>query len=1368
MVPELANAQQENQSLSNLENGFTDAGSQRTATLPPPPFDLTAESSGSGDGDPSSGLSSHSGAGQGGAGAEMPPNDNQIALRSSIPTPFSSNQSLTDGLPGRISLSGGIQDLQAKMQQAIKAAKISRLVEELKQSPSVFKEVDKVREILSLAEAINPEAVVKKWSSVSMGLTRFSNFRNDPKITPDLLDNEQDGLNKDLLGIESLIKAETPPLYARAIAPLADPAIHLRNKLSLGAKQANRFSYFPNQVWRVHMRIVMTLFALLPDLPGIPSPPARNLGDLLTGLFETLDNVALDYLDQNILGLFFKYSNGEVVDDPDLRAEAQNHADSIRLSSSLESTLPRLAERRFFIESDAGAVLSGLGDAVSTVYRDIKYLIGMLEASNNSIPENQRATFHPEVAKAQSNFQSLATNIESITSDNIFFDALIDIDTDWEYDVDVNREIPWDNPETSTEPEDFPELLESPYAMAASTIGGAIGGGFGGIGGIIGGIGGGFGGIGNIIGGIGGGFRGGFGDKIPGLGQNNPEAKLDDLLDDEAHNVLAYLADGVVDHEAIAATFMTDDTYRHLQYLKDEDDAAFNALIESELGKHGLLGKGEEITLAFQLEVHSPDIIIGLPTVQTKSLGFLGGLGSFLPIPRPNLPLPIPVGPGSFLPIPGVPLPGFPFPLNPFPMPSTGDAPKQNSGSHGLSHWREKAQNFIHGAASYTLEHIVKAFGQRGEEVWNWIKQEEEVLKLIADDPRGFMENLGSTLKAGFVQFGGNIGTHLQTGVYEWLFGAVSSAGITIPDSWTNPKDIFILITEILGLTYDNIRLRLIENHGIPEETIEAAETAGGVLKDLTTEGFAGLWEQAKTFASNIPGMIFGYIQGEITKYVQFKLIQAGAEKMLAAIIPGAGFLEAIKEIYEFVKWLMDQAQQLLDFVNMVTGVVGDIAKGQTSGLSDTIETALASMISPMLSLVSNLLGLDVANSIQRGVNHVQDLVWEQLDPVLDYILPTNSIDHSEDIDYEDHTTEESADKTIRDAAYEPIRIGDEVHHVEVRILNGEPFFGVASEWDKLVNIWDAIKDHIPQGERGTHQTEVTRISGTLKPAVANQRALLVGLNPPASTEPENTKKRKYDQIEEAREELSKRSKTCSDALKNLMTTLKQNYREVIEEHFNGQALFFGSPNQVGDPGRMAEYKTGKTQAEAIPIIWYKDPTKYAELAPKGTDDWVGIGTKLELKDRSDKTQTYNLADTNILRRGRVLKKLRKQDQRKESAKMRDLLNFNNYKARTGAIKGWSSHDIDHIRDLGFGGSDAKNNLWPLDSVTNQFAYTRYNSNYVLSYKTKKSDGTDELKSTTIGALRNKFIKIKSIKHGAMPSESNTADAGTDVVASGD
>ena len=109
----------------------------------------------------------------------------------------------------------------------------------------------------------------------------------------------------------------------------------------------------------------------------------------------------------------------------------------------------------------------------------------------------------------------------------------------------------------------------------------------------------------------------------------------------------------------------------------------------------------------------------------------------------------------------------------------------------------------------------------------------------IIKDPIGFLGNLLSALKQGFMQFSGNILTHLKNGLVGWLLGSLEGAGLELPEQF-DFKGIFSLVMQVLGLTWPQLRPKFVKHLG--ERVVGAAETAFEWIMLIKERGFAGVW----------------------------------------------------------------------------------------------------------------------------------------------------------------------------------------------------------------------------------------------------------------------------------------------------------------------------------------------------------------------------------------------------------------------------------------------------------------------------------------------------------------------------------------------
>ena len=80
----------------------------------------------------------------------------------------------------------------------------------------------------------------------------------------------------------------------------------------------------------------------------------------------------------------------------------------------------------------------------------------------------------------------------------------------------------------------------------------------------------------------------------------------------------------------------------------------------------------------------------------------------------------------------------------------------------------------------------------------------------ILKDPVRFIKNLFGAVGDGIANFFKNIKKHLIEGVIGWLTGALSEVNLTGPFEF-RPKGILMIVLQILGLTYANIKARVIK-----------------------------------------------------------------------------------------------------------------------------------------------------------------------------------------------------------------------------------------------------------------------------------------------------------------------------------------------------------------------------------------------------------------------------------------------------------------------------------------------------------------------------------------------------------------------------
>lgn len=302
-------------------------------------------------------------------------------------------------------------------------------------------------------------------------------------------------------------------------------------------------------------------------------------------------------------------------------------------------------------------------------------------------------------------------------------------------------------------------------------------------------------------------------------------------------------------------------------------------------------------------------------------------------------------------------------------------------------------------AARTAVDEEIKALQEENKGLWSKAKDAiggaiETILKLkdmllgvlaraagavskIIKDPIGFLGNFVGAVKAGVMNFGANILTHLKKGLQSWLFGALAEGGIAIPEKF-DLKGIVGLILSLLGLTWQSIRARLAKV--LPEWVLKALETAVDVVKILATEGVGGLWTWIVTKITDLKDQVMG----QIKDFVITKIITAGITWLISLLNPAAAFIKACKMIYDAVMWFVDNAQRMKEFVDSVLDSVESIANGGVGAVASMIEATLGRAIPMVISGLASLLGLGgIAEKIKSILETIQKPVGKVVDKII-------------------------------------------------------------------------------------------------------------------------------------------------------------------------------------------------------------------------------------------------------------------------------------------------------------------------------------------------------------------------------------------------
>jgi hypothetical protein len=272
---------------------------------------------------------------------------------------------------------------------------------------------------------------------------------------------------------------------------------------------------------------------------------------------------------------------------------------------------------------------------------------------------------------------------------------------------------------------------------------------------------------------------------------------------------------------------------------------------------------------------------------------------------------------------------------------------------------------------------VIKTIIQLKNMLLGVLAKAADVIGDIIADPIGFLGKLVDGIKAGLNRFVGNIGTHLQEGLMGWLFGAIGRAGIQLPKSF-DIAGIFDLVMQVLGLTYRQIRSRVVKLVG--EKVMTKLEQTVDVFKVLVTEGIPGLWKWIKDKVGDLEDLVIGGIKSFIIE----KVIKAGITWLIAFLNPAAAFIKACKMIYDVIMFIIERGAEIMDFVRSILDSIGAIAKGAIGVVAEKVEGSLAKALPLAISFLASLLGLGgISEKIHEVIQKVQAPIGKAVDFVV-------------------------------------------------------------------------------------------------------------------------------------------------------------------------------------------------------------------------------------------------------------------------------------------------------------------------------------------------------------------------------------------------
>lgn len=162
--------------------------------------------------------------------------------------------------------------------------------------------------------------------------------------------------------------------------------------------------------------------------------------------------------------------------------------------------------------------------------------------------------------------------------------------------------------------------------------------------------------------------------------------------------------------------------------------------------------------------------------------------------------------------------------------------------------------------------------------------------------------------------------------------------------------------------------------------------------------------------------------------------------------------------------------------------------------------------------------------------------------------------------------------------------------------------------------------------------------------------------------------------------------------------------------------------------------KTGNSPAQAIPIHWYKNPSHYPNPISLRIDgDWAAVNMISNTSvTHNGETHRIGIKNSNMVNVGTKLLRGSVHLRAGAQGRFRTLL-------RNLGYRYWANKDADHVTDIGFGGEDEFDNLWPLNLGVNRRAY---DEKWYLKYRVRYKQSRTKADIQPLAKLNGKWFRV--------------------------
>gem|GEM_PF-5034181 len=295
-------------------------------------------------------------------------------------------------------------------------------------------------------------------------------------------------------------------------------------------------------------------------------------------------------------------------------------------------------------------------------------------------------------------------------------------------------------------------------------------------------------------------------------------------------------------------------------------------------------------------------------------------------------------------------------------------------------------------ALKVAIKSACKIAGINPDPIFDFINRAGDTLMTILKNPVQFVKNLAKGVGGGVDLVKENIKKHLLNGMVGWRGGAMSDVPLQLPQKF-DLQGIFSLVMQVLGLTYDRLRAKVVKQLGPKGEqvvgTIEkGAEIAGDVIgllqKMYQEKSFMPLWSLIEKKWKSIKEAAMEKIRG----VVALEVVKAGVKWLLSLLNPASAIVKAVIMIFDVTMFIIERKDQIVDMIKSIYGAIAPIARGDTGAASKAVENAMGRSVPVILGMLASVLGLGgIGKSVQKVLKTIQGQVDKVVDPIIKKIV---------------------------------------------------------------------------------------------------------------------------------------------------------------------------------------------------------------------------------------------------------------------------------------------------------------------------------------------------------------------------------------------